>query len=65
MKKALTNKVIEDICADVDSIPWCELNLVEKDYIRIHERLAISIAKQLRQRIPTFIGIRGKGKYLS
>ena len=65
MKKPPSEKVVEDIRLDVDDILWCELNKAEKDYVRSHEKLAITFAEQLHQTVPTFIGRKGKGKFLS
>ena len=49
----------------MDNIPWCELTSAEKTYVSSHERLEITFAEQLHQPILTFIGRRGRGRFLS
>ena len=54
-----------DIREDVDDIPWNQLTVGEKQFVTQHERLEITFAQQLHKPVPTFIGRRGKGRFLS
>lgn len=63
--KLPVDKGWEEIRENVEDILLCELNKAEKAYISTHEKLEISCVEQLHQPIPTFIGRKRKGKYLS